>query len=296
MDARETVGIIGISHTYKSIVKALEGEDYNIVICDIDSTKMFNEKYPKYSDYRDLVNVIDIAFVSTPPDMHYEIALYFLKRGIKVICEKPLVTNINNLDELATFNNLYNVLHFSYGEEINWFINNFDTKDPPIKIYCTINDPYIKNNRIKDSKLSLHGSYLDEAINPLSAIRRIYKKDLEFISNRKNFYKDDVYDYSSNSIFKMSDTLIFIKTSWNDQDNKEKYIDLYYKDKVIRLDSINVRVIDLTNDILLYESKEDRMDAHYRNGLKNINSKRGEFYNLNKVILEGEQDAENIVH
>lgn len=296
MNAIETVGIIGISHTYKSIVKALKKYNYNIVICDVNSKKMRNEEYPKYCDYKELDKIIDIAFIATPPDTHYEIALYFLKKGIKVICEKPLVTNINNLDKLASFNNLYNILHFSYGDEINWFIEHFNHKELPVKISCTINDPYIKDNRIMNDKLSLHGSYLDETINPLSAIRRIYQRNLKFVHNIKRFYKEDLYDYSSNSVFKMTHTLIFINTYWNNKNNKEKYIDLYYKDKVIRLDSINAAVIDLTSHHVLYKSKENRMDAHYINGLKDINSNKKEFYHLNKIILEGEQYAENNIY
>lgn len=296
MDTKKTVGIIGISHTYKSVVKSLEKYNYNIVICDIDKNKIKKEVYPKYYDYKELSGKIDIAFVSTPPDIHYDIVLYFLKKGIKVICEKPLVTNIENLNELCNFNNLFNILHFSHGDEINWFIDNFNTNEIPIKISCTINDPYIKNSKIKHDKLSLHGSYLDETINPLSAIRRIYKKDLKFFHSIKRFYKNDKYDYSSNAVFKMDNTFIFVNTYWNDRNNKEKYIDLYYKDKILRLDSINAAVIDLKNNKILYKSKKNRMDAHYENGLKDISSNIKEFYNLNKVILEGEEYAENHIY
>lgn len=293
---RLKVGIIGISHTYKSIVKALKKHNHEIIICDIDDKKIVNEPYEKYNNYHDLLSKIDIAFIATPPSTHFEISRFFLKNKIKVICEKPLVTNKKDLDILNYYNNLYNILHFSYGEEIEWFINNYNLSVIPNKIVCVINDPYIENNKIKEDKISLHGSYLDETINPLSAIRRIYRKDLKFLKCKKYFNKNDIYDYKSESIFKFDKTKIEVLTNWNDLNNKEKYIDLYFDNKIIRLDSINVRVIDVTSNKILFKSNKNRMDMHYINALIDITNNKEIYNNLNQVILEGEHNAKNYIY
>lgn len=292
---KTTIGIIGISHTYKSIIKALKKYNYKIIICDIDNTKILNEPYEKYNDYHDLLSIVDMVYVATPPSTHFEISSFFLKNNIKVLCEKPLVTNKKDLDILNSYNNLYNVLHFSYGEEIEWFINN-NLKEKPNKIICTINDPYILNKSIKEDKLSLHGSYLDETINPLSALRRIYNKNLTFIKCNKYFYRDDIYDYKSDSMFKLDDIDIEVHTNWNEQNNKEKYVDLYFTDKTIRLDSVNVKVINLTNNNVLFESNNNRMDMHYINALKDITNNKEVYDNLNNVILDGEHNAKNYIY
>lgn len=292
---KTTIGIIGISHTYKSIIKALKKYNYKIIICDIDNTKTLNEPYEKYNDYHDLLSIVDMVYVATPPSTHFEISSFFLKNNIKVLCEKPLVTNKKDLDILNSYNNLYNVLHFSYGEEIEWFINN-NLKEKPNKIICTINDPYILNKSIKEDKLSLHGSYLDETINPLSALRRIYNKNLTFIKCNKYFYRDDIYDYKSDSMFKLDDIDIEVHTNWNEQNNKEKYVDLYFTDKTIRLDSVNVKVINLTNNNVLFESNNNRMDMHYINALKDITNNKEVYDNLNNVILDGEHNAKNYIY
>lgn len=292
---KTAIGIIGISHTYKSIIKALKKYNYKIIICDIDNNKMLNEPYEKYNDYHDLLSIVDMVYVATPPSTHFEISSFFLKNNIKVLCEKPLVTNKKDLDILNSYNNLYNVLHFSYGEEIEWFINN-NLKEKPNKIICTINDPYILNKSIKEDKLSLHGSYLDETINPLSALRRIYNKNLTFIKCNKYFYRDDIYDYKSDSMFKLDDIDIEVHTNWNEQNNKEKYVDLYFTDKTIRLDSVNVKVINLTNNNVLFESNNNRMDMHYINALKDITNNKEVYDNLNNVILDGEHNAKNYIY
>ena len=50
-----------------------------------------------YDDYREMALVesrrrdgVDVVAVVTPNDTHYEIASAFLKKGISVVCEKPL--------------------------------------------------------------------------------------------------------------------------------------------------------------------------------------------------------------
>ena len=55
----------------------------------------------------------------------------------------------------------------------------------PNKIYSYISDNYVLNNKIKDIAVSLCGTYLDEVINPLSAIGRMFGYNIKFISNSR---------------------------------------------------------------------------------------------------------------
>lgn len=286
------IGIVGISHTYESIVKALEQLGFNIIVCDIDENKLKNIIYPSYNDYHLLSQYVEYIYIATPPDTHYEIAKYFLSRGKKVICEKPLVNKRSDLDDLYKLvdNNFYNVLHFAYGEELDYFIRNFDTSIKPKKIIAQINDPYIVDKHIKKEKLSLGGAYLDETINPLSAIKRIYSYEVKFVNVSKKYYPDDNLDHASRAKFLVGDIDVEINVWWNNQENREKYIDLYFEDRVIRLDSFNVKVIDLTNDTILFSSNKHRMDYHYLNGLRDMNLAYIAFAkNLNEEILSGEK-------
>jgi predicted dehydrogenase len=61
-------------------------------------------KIPKvYSDFRALVEDqnLDAVVIVTPDDTHYQIAMPALKRGMHVLCEKPLAISLDQAEELA---------------------------------------------------------------------------------------------------------------------------------------------------------------------------------------------------
>lgn len=304
------IGIIGVGHPFGSQYNALKDLGFEIKICDINSSKLegckregFNEE--KFTDYKKLVGNVDAVLISTPPKTHYEIIKFFLEKDINVISEKPLVTNKSDLEELFSKDlknsnsKFYNILHFAFGEEVLWFKENLSKLDKyknPKKIVAYINDPYIKDGRVRDESVSLHGSYLDEAINPLSAIVKIYSDNKNILLETKDcikeYLKDDAYDYLSTANFVVNQIDVTINVKWNDDGNKDKYIDLIFDDKRIRLDSINRKVIDMTNNKVLFESNKDRMYMHYYNGFKNyLDIETNTFLSqtINSAILKGEE-------
>ncbi|MEM7783784.1 MAG: NAD-dependent epimerase/dehydratase family protein [Planctomycetota bacterium] len=53
------------------------------------------------NDYTELDGEVDGIIISTPPDTHFEIASYFLKKRIPVLCEKPISNDFKEAQELA---------------------------------------------------------------------------------------------------------------------------------------------------------------------------------------------------
>ena len=255
------IAIIGLGHAFSKQYNALTQikKFNNIELCDNNHTKI--NKYHCKDNYLSLksTNVI----IATSPKLHLEMIKKLSTQNKKIVVEKPIVISSQELVELEKSipkDNYYNSLHFSFGLEIDYFINNINLK--PNKIYSYISDNYVFNNRIKEKAVSLCGSYLDEVINPLSAIGRMFGYNIKFISNSKKVYPNDIYDYYSLSNFKVDDIPITIEVLWDNKPS-QKYIDLYYDNCIIRLDSINQSVIDLTNNKTLFNGTNDRMTNHY---------------------------------
>lgn len=282
--------IIGAGHAFKFQYQALKDLGYDILVCDINQEKI--KDYPNgVTDYRKIPDDYKLVLISTPPNTHYKIIKYLAKQNKKIICEKPLVISLKELYELEENNYpFYNILHFSFGDEIEWFINSKYKNEKPLHIKVHINDPYIENNHIKEEQICLNGSYLDETINPLSALKRIYKKDIFYRKVTKFMYEGDKYDYASISKFQMENIEIDALVKWNDKNDRSKYIDLYFEDYTIRLDSINRSVINLTTNEILYKNEEERMYKHYINAIKDfekVQNNEKESLKLNKEILRG---------
>lgn len=255
------IAIVGLGHAFSKQYRALQSIDSftKIELCDKDDDKV--KEYKCKKDYLNLES--ENVVIATSPVMHLEMAKNLVSSGKRIILEKPVVTSIEELEDLKkiiTKDNYYNSLHFAYGVEIDYFIKNINKR--PNKIYAYISDDYVKDEKIVDKAVSLCGSYLDEVINPLSAMTRMFGYNIKFIDVKKKYYENDKYDYYSLSKFKIEDIPVTVEVLWNNEAS-QKYIDLYYDNEVIRLDSMNQKVINLTTNKIMFEGKGDRMTNHY---------------------------------
>lgn len=55
---------------------------------------------PSFTDYRQLEGLVDAVSIATPTVTHFEIAKFFLDRGVHVLVEKPITTRLADADEL----------------------------------------------------------------------------------------------------------------------------------------------------------------------------------------------------
>ncbi|MBO4380827.1 MAG: Gfo/Idh/MocA family oxidoreductase [Clostridia bacterium] len=91
------LGVIGKVH-YDVLKK--QGEEI-VALCDTDFEKLGEyEGVKKYFDYKVMLEHenIDVVHVCTPHYLHAEMVIYALKKGINVLCEKPLCISIEQLD------------------------------------------------------------------------------------------------------------------------------------------------------------------------------------------------------
>lgn len=93
------IGTGGIAQTYAQAFQQSECCTL-VAVADVnqDSAKAFAEPFgAKYfSNYQTLAEKteIDAVIVATPPNTHPEIAMFFMRKGVNVLCEKPLCLTV----------------------------------------------------------------------------------------------------------------------------------------------------------------------------------------------------------
>jgi predicted dehydrogenase len=93
------IGTGGIAQTYAQAFQQSNCCTL-VAVADInqDSAKAFAEPFgaKSFSDYKNLAEntELDAVIVATPPNTHPEIAIYFMRRGVHVLCEKPLCLSV----------------------------------------------------------------------------------------------------------------------------------------------------------------------------------------------------------
>lgn len=99
------IGTGGIAQTYAQAFQTSNCCKL-VAVADInqESAKAFAEPFgaKSFSDYKTLAknSEIDAVIVSTPPNLHPEIAMYFMTRGVHVLCEKPLCLSVSEAKQM----------------------------------------------------------------------------------------------------------------------------------------------------------------------------------------------------
>jgi predicted dehydrogenase len=101
------VAVIGVGHLGKHharILGALDGATL-VAVVDPDAERAAAAAAAcgarQLSDYRDLFGQVDAVTVATPTELHHQIALPFLERGISVLVEKPITRTLAEADALV---------------------------------------------------------------------------------------------------------------------------------------------------------------------------------------------------
>ena len=100
------VGVIGVGHLgrhHARILSALEGARLTAV-ADVIAERARESAAAAgarpVTDSRELVDDVDAVTVAVPTELHLEIALPFLERGISVLVEKPMARSLDEADRM----------------------------------------------------------------------------------------------------------------------------------------------------------------------------------------------------
>lgn len=114
-----SIGIVGTNFVTDMFMKGVSLVDgfHVTAVCATkeESLAKFTGKYQvdkTFLDYRKLAEIdsIDAVYLAVPNHLHYEMALYFLNRKIRVFCEKPLGVNPRQVKEMIDASKQNNTL------------------------------------------------------------------------------------------------------------------------------------------------------------------------------------------
>ena len=103
---RLRVAVIGVGHLGKHHARILSDlrEAHLVAVVDPNTERATAAASASgarvLSDSRDLFDQVDAVTVATPTELHHEVAMPFLERGISVLVEKPMTRTLDEADAL----------------------------------------------------------------------------------------------------------------------------------------------------------------------------------------------------
>jgi predicted dehydrogenase len=98
------VGSLGRHHARNYAELAREGRVEFVGACDINaeaaSRVSADNECQAFTDWRDLLERVDLVSIATPTETHAEIACAFLGKGIHVLVEKPIAISLPDADRM----------------------------------------------------------------------------------------------------------------------------------------------------------------------------------------------------
>ncbi|MFW6134881.1 MAG: Gfo/Idh/MocA family protein [Elusimicrobiota bacterium] len=184
MESKIRVGVVGVGYLgqhHARIYNELEDADL-IGVCDIDEKRgkeiadKYNTKY--FQDYKGIYDKVSAVSIATPTNTHYDIASYFLNRGVDTLVEKPITNTPENAEELISLSDKNScILQVGHIERYN----------PAVKKASEyINNPkFIEVNRLSafPSRSLDIGVVLDLMIHDIDVILSFVKSPIKSINS-----------------------------------------------------------------------------------------------------------------
>ncbi len=168
--------IIGLGGIGKYHLKAAEDAADIIAVCDADKNKLdLFDKYKKYSNYDELIEKekLDFVDICLPHSFHFSAIKKAVEYGLDVLCEKPLVHNEKELEDLEKLmqdksSKLIVNYNYSYSPQFQVLKNLISDgkvgKPLYILLRVDMRDSFWESSWRKNKNISGGGIFLDDGI------------------------------------------------------------------------------------------------------------------------------------
>lgn len=208
------IGLGGIALRFAKVLNTAENVELKAVASrEMSRSKAFAQKFnagKAYDNYSELINdgEVDVVYVATTHNFHYEIVKECLSHGKGVICEKPFVLHKKDAEELATLSRSKNVLLM----EAMWsrFIPAFRKAREWVKAgkigdvrlvnasFC-FNMPFDPKSRLYDPEVA-GGSLYDAGVYPIEFTTGILGENPTAVTGLAKFCPTGVDEYAALSM------------------------------------------------------------------------------------------------
>jgi predicted dehydrogenase len=234
------VGVIGIGYLgqhHARIYSDLEGVEL-VAIADLDENKSLSlaEKFgcKTYSDYREILPMVDAVSIVTPTTSHYVIALECLRAGKDILVEKPITENLREAEELVAESEKNGcILQVGHIERYNpAFLKGMEIINEPQFIEAERLSPFLGRGTDVDVTLDLmiHDADIILSIINQQTIKEIRATGIKIVT--------DKIDVAKAWIEFEDGRVAVLKASRFSQD-KKRMLRVYQKDSFITIDFQN---------------------------------------------------------
>lgn len=170
-------GYLGKFHAEK--YAALPDSDL-IAVVDVDEARAqevaARNHCRAYTDYRDVIGLVDAVSIVVPTSLHHAVARDFLEAGVHVLIEKPITVSVEQADELIAISRKQNLcLQVGHLERFNAALLQLDfSRDKPLFIESHRLSPF--NPRANDVSV-----VLDLMIHDIDIILELVDSEVERI-------------------------------------------------------------------------------------------------------------------
>lgn len=310
MNKKIKVAIIGYGKRGKTYLRNyLKINNVEIVaICDINKSIILSHNVKYYQDFKKMIDSekIDAINICTPTNEHYPIALYCFKKGIHVLCEKPITLTIKQAQELLRVSQKNSLIlqvgyHLKFDNLINKLKSIVDSNELGkilmIKARQAHNWGGLKPfGWSLDKSKSGGGTIIDNASHYLDLFEYLLGdiKEIHAFSNNLSF-KKNVEDNAIITMKFKTGILGEIETSWQDSSGRNNQLLIYGSKATVEYKETN---IERTLEIKKYTQDKDewnrliRENIYLPKGIEQL-SKNNTTDNKKELLFESTENMLN---